>query len=131
MCCDITSCGELAANENVAVCGDKRRDESVDLLSRWRDGFPRGTVPPHDPTTYEFDLRAGTTSASAVEDGAIALIELRRIAHVVASGQIQRSRWEQLVTHRIGDPRGAPPAGTRVAVHRTATRLAYLVDHAA
>lgn len=101
-------------------------------LVRHQRGMPLGgTVPPHDPTTYEFDLRAGTTSASAVEDGAIALIELRRIAHVVASGQIQRSRWEQLVAHRIGDPRGAPPAGTRVAVHRTATRLAYLVDHAA
>lgn len=90
-----------------------------------------GTIAPHDPTTYEFDLRAGTTSANAVEDGAIALIKLRRIAHVVASGQIPRSRWEQLVAHRIGDPRGAPPAGTRVAVHRTTRRLAYLVDHAA
>jgi hypothetical protein len=101
-------------------------------LVRHQRGMPLGgTVPPHDPTTYEFDLRAGTTSASAVEDGAIALIELRRIAHVVASGQIQRSRWEQLVAHRIGDPRGAPPAGTRVAVHRTTRRLAYLVDHAA
>ena len=91
-------------------------------LVRHQRGTPLGgTIAPHDPTTYEFDLRAGTTSASAVEDGAIALIELRRIAHVVASGQIQRSRWEQLVAHRIGDPRGAPPAGTRVAVHRAHT----------
>ena len=101
-------------------------------LVRHQRGMPLGgTVPPHDPTTYEFDLRAGTTPASAVEDGAIAIIELRRIAHVVNSGQIPRSRWEQLVAHRISDPRGAPPAGTRVAVHRTAHRLAYLVDHAA
>ncbi|WP_373068708.1 hypothetical protein [Gemmatimonas sp.] len=101
-------------------------------LVRHQRGMPLGgTVPPHDPTTYEFDLRAGTTPASAVEDGAIAIIELRRIVHVVNSGQIPRSRWEQLVAHRISDPRGAPPAGTRVAVHRTAHRLAYLVDHAA
>ncbi|WP_420451742.1 hypothetical protein [Ilumatobacter sp.] len=103
------------------------------ITRRQRNMVLGATIPPRDPTTYEFDLQAGTTHASAVEDGALARIELDRIATAVSSGQIPRSRWDQLVAHRVHELTRPDdtPGRTRVAVHRTATRLAWLVDHAA
>lgn len=103
------------------------------ITRRQRNMILGPTIPPRDPTTYEFDLQAGATHDSAVEDGALARIELDRIATAVTNGQIPRSRWNQLIAHRIHElpHHDNTPGCTRVAVHRTATRLAYLVDHAA
>lgn len=104
------------------------------MVRRQRNLILGPTIPPRDPTTYEFDLQAGSTHNSSVEDGALARIELDRIAAVVSSGQIPRSRWDQLVAHRVHELHhndDDTPGRTRVAVHRTATRLAWLVDHAA
>ncbi|MEM1334383.1 MAG: hypothetical protein AAGG08_13105, partial [Actinomycetota bacterium] len=103
------------------------------IARRQRKMLLGGIIPPEDPTTYVFDLKVGTTHHAAVEDQALARVELDRIAEAVTSGQIPQSRWDELVAHRVRRERcDTDVAGrTRVAVHRTATRLAHLVDHAA
>lgn len=65
-----------------------------------------------------------------IENQALCRIELSRIADVVRSGTVSLQRWQRLVDHRI-TPLGASSPADRVAAHRTATKLAELVDHAA
>lgn len=104
---------------------------------RWLIRHQRGTGPRFilfqpDPTSGEFEITGDRTVETDVEDEVLARIELDRIARVVASGQIPRSRWDQLVAHRVDEhPDEVATGRTRVAVHRTAHRLAQLVDHAA
>lgn len=102
------------------------------LVRRQRDAAVTQTLIDADLASDDSDLRQCSTTATCVEDHAIARVELDRIARAVATGQLPRSRWEQLVDHRITSDRDTVASGrTRVAVHRTANRLALLVDHAA
>ena len=102
------------------------------LIRRQRGTGPRFILFHPDATSGEFEVRGDPTVETGVEDEVLARIELDRIARVVASGQIPRSRWEQLVAHRVDEhPDTVATGRTRVAVHRTAHRLAQLVDHAA
>lgn len=104
---------------------------------RWLARRQRGTKPTlallqHDSSSDGADTEGSSTSDTAVEDAALARIELDRIATVVTTGQLPRSRWDQLVAHRIDhQPDTIASTTTRVAVHRTANQLARLVDHAA
>ncbi len=65
-----------------------------------------------------------------VENHALCRIELSRIADAVRTGTVSLQRWQRLVDHRV-TPLGASSPADRVAVHRTATKLAELVEHAA
>lgn len=67
----------------------------------------------------------------SLEDIALARLELADVADVVTSGAIAAERWQQLVEHRLGANTTPSTGAARVAVHRTATRLAELVGHAA
>lgn len=88
------------------------------------------------PAGFRSDDRAAIhpdshTSATAVEDAAIARIELTRVRTAVEQGQITAERWQRLVEHRLGDTATVRSSGERVAVHRTGIRLADLIGHAA
>lgn len=65
-----------------------------------------------------------------VEDSALRMIELNQIADVVRAGLIDADKWRQLLEHRVTTSPGST-GRDRVAAHRTARRLAELVDHAA
>lgn len=102
------------------------------LARRQRDAAVTQPLIEADLASDDSETRQCSTSATCVEDHAIARVELDRIARAVATGQLPRSRWEELVDHRIIRERNTVASGrTRVAVHRTANRLALLVDHAA
>lgn len=102
------------------------------LIRRQRGTGPKFVLSHPGAISGEFEIRGGPTTDTSVEDEVLARIELDRIARVVATGQIPRSRWNQLVAHRVSPhPETVASGQTRVAVHRTAHRLARLVDHAA
>jgi len=102
---------------------------------RWRERRERGHIevplPDHTKASHHVSGSAGlATSATAVEDDAIARLELGRIADVVSTGAIDTDRWNQLVNHRVNnDVDGVASCRVRVAVYRTSNHLAALVDH--
>lgn len=101
---------------------------------RWSDRRRRGEpVIPLDITRRSSELLDHDSSqiGSTVEDIAIARVELTRVADAVRTGSISADRWHQLVEHRLGVSTSRATGADRVAVHRTATRLAGLVGHAA
>ena len=81
---------------------------------------PNGHIHPHH-----------RTEPSAVEDAAIARIELARLLEAVDHGDVTADRWQQLVEHRLGIAPTPRTASDRVAIHRTANRLAGIIGHAA
>ena len=109
-----------------------KRSRAVRILAQEGSRDDRPAIPiliEYLESAHDNPRRLHTESALQ----ALARIELDRISEAVTLGQIPRSRWDELVAHRVRRERcDTEVAGrTRVAVHRTATRLAHLVDHAA
>lgn len=101
---------------------------------RWRNRLRRGTVTrPLDVTRRSSELldHDARQTATSVEDIVLARIELGQVAAAVNSGEITADRWRRLVEHRLGARPDHASGAERVAIHRTATRLAGLVGHAA
>ena len=101
---------------------------------RWHDRRKQGRLPipvdltPRPGSPLETSSRQTVRS---VEDTVLARLELEHVAAAVGDGQIAADRWQQLLQHRLGVSPTPRPARERVAVHRTAHRLAEIVGHAA
>ncbi|MFN3256220.1 MAG: hypothetical protein ACE37B_11025 [Ilumatobacter sp.] len=90
-------------------------------------------IVPVDTSQHDHDYvhPSNRTSASSVEDAAIARVELDRVRDAVDNGAIAADRWQRLIEHRLGVAPAARTAKDRVAIHRTACQLAGIVGHAA
>ncbi len=117
--------------------GNRLHQHTRDLdpaARRWRERCRRGdNAIPLDVTRRSHEIADHDTrqTATTVEDAAIARLELTQVADAVRNGGIAADRWRQLVEHRLGATVAPATGAERVAVHRTATRLAGLIGHAA
>lgn len=100
---------------------------------RWNDRRRKG----RDTITVDFERTEQLINTgephhqTSVEDTVIARLELRRVVDAVDRGDVAHERWQQLLEHRLGITPTPLSTKDRVAVHRTAHRLAGLVGHAA
>ncbi len=117
--------------------GNRLHQHARDLAPserRWRSLRRRGELPgsldvPHG--SGELVDYVVPRTAGSVEDRVLARLELDDVAAAVDSGAIPAERWQRLVAHRLGARVTYAPVAERVAIHRTATRLAGIVGHAA
>lgn len=123
--------------------------KQIDASERRRHRFNRAenhpTRPRNDDTISQDDNRIVALTDDIIdeqhdrrwaneihdlEQQVLCRLELTRIADAVRSGAVSIHRWQRLVEHRIASS-GASSGADRIAVHRTSTKLAELVDHAA
>lgn len=81
------------------------------------------------PTIVALDPGVHDTAGGNVENQAVAMYELHRVADAVNNGVIGQARWKQLVHHRLSTQPSTP--AIRVGAHRAASQLAVLVGHEA